>query len=123
MEDYSKSGFSALISRDKVVVAGRVFTQDTEIMNKTVIRIIRHCEKMPKGSRITVFCYLDYVTSWARKRLLQLFRNLDQIAERNGVDIDVRWAFLEQDGDMFDLGELYSEEMENVCFMFNEMEA
>ncbi len=123
MEDYINAGFSAHVSTKRIIVVGRILSQDSAIFHRTTARMLDCCDRVPKGGRIGVFFYLDYINTWASKHLMDVFRGLDKLAARKGFEIDVRWAFLEDDADLRELGEIYQEEMEEVNFVLHEFEA
>jgi len=81
------------------------------------------CDRVPEGGRMHIFLYFDYVNTWASKHLLDIFRNLDKLAATKGFEIDVKWAFLEDDAHLLELGQIYSEEMKRVNFRIHALEA
>ncbi len=123
MEDYINAGFSAHVSTKRIIVVGRIHSQDGAIFHRTTADMLDCCDRVPKGGRMNIFLYFDYVNTWASKHLMDVFRNLDKLAATKGVEIDVRWAFLEDDADLLELGQIYSEEMKRVNFRFHALEA
>ncbi len=123
MEDYINAGFSAHVSTERIIVVGRILSQDSATFHRTTARMLDCSDRVPKGGRMYIFVYLDYINTWASKHLMDVLRDLDKLAARKGFEIDVRWTFQEDEPDLCELGEIYRQEMKRVNFVLHEFEA
>lgn len=111
------------LSKDKVTIAGRFNFQDADALEDASEHILNSCAEVPDKGHLSLFFYVDYVCTWARKRLMRLFYQLENLAAERDLEIDVQWAFEEDDEDMLELGEIYKEGAEKVQFSFKELES
>lgn len=123
MTNTALPGFAMNLAKDKVTFAGRFNFQDADVLEEASEHVLNSCAQVDDRGRLSIFFYVDYVCTWARKRLMRLFQQLETHAAERNLEIDVQWAFEEDDEDMLELGEIYQEGAERLRFSFKELES
>jgi len=122
MKDAHLPSFAMNLAKDKITIAGRFNFQDADALEEACVHVLNSFEEVTNGGQVSIFFYLDYVCTWARKRLMMLFLQLQKYAAGRKLLIEVQWAFEEDDEDMLELGEIYRESFDRLRFSFKELE-
>ncbi len=122
MSNVSLPGFSFNIAPGLVTLAGRFNFQDSAPLEEAAETIVHAVEEVPERGQVTVFLYLDYVCTWARKRMMRMFHELENTATDQHLEVDVEWAYEEDDEDMLELGEIFQESFDRLHFKFKEIQ-
>lgn len=93
---------------NEFVFKGKSLPEDVKEFYNPILSWIEMYAKDPNDSTIIEF-NMEYFNSASSKQILDILERFAVIKENLGKDVAVRWHFMEDDEDMEDAGESYSD--------------
>jgi len=106
-------------SANKFAISGESYPEDvTAFYGELIGNLEAHFDSL-EGQSVTFSFELIYFNSSTAKVMMRLFEMLDECAENN--DVSIVWKYEEDDDNMQELGEEFSEDLENASFKLEEI--
>lgn len=99
------------MSEGQIVMRGRLFTPDADLLPERLDLILREMCTVLKRRPVQVTFDLSYVCTRSRGVLLRFLVQLKELSPYSGyiTGLKVRWCCAGDDDDMLELGEIYQE--------------
>ena len=93
---------------NEFVFKGKSLPEDVKEFYNPILTWIEEYAKDPNDSTVIEF-NMEYFNSASSKQILDILERFAVIKENSGKEVAVRWHFMEDDEDMEDAGESYSD--------------
>ena len=90
---------------------GRSFPADADSFYQPILLWLEELKKAKPNELMTFNFNLEYFNTASAKLLLDVFFKLEDIKE-TGVDVKIKWHYLDDDEDMFEAGEEFEDIVE-----------
>lgn len=93
---------------NEFIFKGKSLPEDVKEFYNPILAWIEKYAEQPNDSTIVEFS-MEYFNSASSKQILDILERFASIKEEKGMEVAVRWHFMEDDEDMEDAGESYAD--------------
>jgi hypothetical protein len=105
---------------NRLALSGESYPEDTATFFGPVLKALsEHCRQNP-GSQLRFDVALTYFNTSTAKVLMNMFQILEAHA-RSGAQVQISWAYQQDDEMMKEFGEDFSKDLTHVRFTFDEV--